>query len=49
MPAMTDLQEIRQQLDMLNINVKIGQAQTANPLIRLRNRFIYPSCPENRM
>ena len=47
MPAMTDLQEIRQQLDMLNINVKIGQAQTANPLIRLRK--FYPSCPENRM
>jgi len=36
------LQEIREELRDLNNNVKTGRAETANALVRLRNRFIDP-------
>ena len=36
------LQEIREELRDLNNNVRAGRAETANALVRLRNRFIDP-------
>lgn len=39
------LQEIRGELRDLNNNVRTGRAETANALLRLRNRFINPMDP----
>ena len=36
------LQEIREELRGLNNNVRTGRAETANALVRLKNRFIDP-------
>ncbi|KAF8958871.1 hypothetical protein BDZ97DRAFT_1840384 [Flammula alnicola] len=38
-----NLQKIHQELHDLSVNVKVGRAETANALIRLRNLFISPS------